>query len=117
MNRQQRRNGGADVPLSAVVKVDGVEYPFDPGEVTGTVELELFRQSGMVLSSVIEDVQRAPASFHIAALVFLSRRARGDVVTFDEVADAIRVTSEFELVFPDGEDDGPGGPPEPPAAD
>lgn len=114
MNREQRRSAPN---LGAVIKVDGVSYEFEPSEVSGAVELELYRQSGLVLSSVLEDVKRAPASFHIAAMVFLARRARGDEITFDAIASAIRVTSEFEMHFPEGDDKGTGDGPEALAAD
>lgn len=93
--------------LTMVLKVDGVSYPFRLSDVTAAIELELFQQSGgLKLTQVIQDVQDAPAGFHIAALVFLARRGTGDQVTFDEVASNMGLASDIEVEL-DGEDDTP----------
>jgi len=65
----------------------------------------LYNQSGgLRLLKVINEVTEAPAGFHIAALVFLSRRSQGDQVTFDEVADHMGLASEIEVIVDDDED-------------
>jgi len=86
--------------------VDGVRYPFNLSDISAKHELELYNQSGgLRLLKVIQEVSEAPAGFHIAALVFLSRIANGDVVTFDEVASHMGLASEIEmLVDEDGDD-------------
>lgn len=82
--------------------------------------MELWQQSGqgLTLSSIGEALASgSPALFHVAAVVFLARRARGDQVTFAEVSGAITFGSEVDFDTDTDTDDGSGGPPEPPAAD
>ena len=108
-----------DAPeLSMTIKVDGVAYPFNLSDVTASIELELYQQTnGLRLTQVISEIATAPAGFHIAALVFLARRSRGDQVTFAEVADHMGLASDLEVVM-DDDDAAPeaGGHPEVPAA-
>ena len=86
--------------------VDGVRYPFNLSDITAKHELELYNQSGgLRLIKVIQEVSEAPAGFHIAALVFLSRIAQGDKVTFDEVAEHMGLASEIEVIVDEFEGD------------
>jgi hypothetical protein len=71
--------------------------------------------TGFNLGDLIDSLKTRPATYHIAALVWLSRRISGHTVEFDDVADAITLTSEFELTV-DGDDAGDDSP-EAPAAD
>lgn len=90
--------------LSMTLVVDGVKYPFGLSNISASMELELYQQSGLILTKVVQEIAEAPAGFHVAALVFLSRRSRGDVVTFQEVADAMGLASEIDLQI-DGDDE------------
>jgi hypothetical protein len=105
---------GADVAMTIVV--DGVRYPFRLKDISASIELELYNQSGgLRLTKVIEEVVDGAAGFHIAALVFLARRAQGDEVTFSEVAGSMGLTSDIEVIV-DGDDQEDGDRPEVSAA-
>lgn len=97
-----KKNDATD--LSMVLVVDGVRYPFSLSDISASMELELYQQAGLILTKVVQEIAESPAGFHVAALVFLSRRSRGDAVTFAEVADAMGLASEIEIVM-DGDDD------------
>jgi hypothetical protein len=104
-----RQNQSADMRMR--ITVDGVTYPFDLTTVTANIELELWRQAGLKLTQIVAEVAEAPAGFHVAALVFLARRAQGDQITFDDVASHMGLASELniEVVEDDtpGDDDSP----------
>jgi hypothetical protein len=101
--REYKAKNAADVSMTFMV--DGVRYPFNLADISANMELELYNQSGgLRLLKVINEVTEAPAGFHIAALVFLSRRSQGDQVTFDEVADHMGLASEIEVIVDDDED-------------
>jgi hypothetical protein len=93
------------VELSMTMVVDGVSYRFNLADISAKMELALYQQSGLILTKVVQEVAESPAGFHIAALVFLARLSRGDDVTFDEVADAMGLASEIELVLDDADAD------------
>ncbi len=112
--RRQKKDGDQAV---MIITVDGESYRFDSSEVTSAMDRELFLQSKLTLAKVITAMADETVSpFMIAALVFLSRRAAGETVTYDEIEQAIGFDLELDLqqVDPDGEDD-PG--PEARAAD
>jgi hypothetical protein len=87
--------------FTMTLMVDGNRYPFSMSDISARMELELYRQSGLVLTKVIQEVSESPAGFHIAALVFLARISRGDEITFDEVADSMGLASEIEVMVED----------------
>ena len=92
------------------MKVDGVPYVFELSEVSSALEFELFRQtgSGLTLTQIFEAMESGPGSFHLAALVFLARRSRGDEITFDEIAGAMGFGSAIEVEVDDGAESEPG---------
>ena len=88
--------------VAMTVKVDGVPYRFELSEITAKLELDLYNQSGgLRLSKVLQEIADGPTGFHIAAIVYLARRARGDQITFDEVAGHMGIGSEIEVVMDD----------------
>lgn len=90
--------------MSMTVKVDGVPYRFEMGEISAKIELELYNQSGgLRLTKVLQEVVDGPTGFHVAAIVFLARRAQGDQITFDEVADNMGLASDLEIVMDEQE--------------
>lgn len=102
-NEYRKTEQSAD--LSMTIKVDGVAYPFNLSDVTASIELELYQQTGgLRLTQVISEIATAPAGFHVAALVFLARRSRGDQVTFTEVADHMGLASDLEVIMDDEDD-------------
>jgi hypothetical protein len=110
MNREQRRAAADDV---IGFKVDGVTYPLRMSDVSSTMELDLHRATGLTIVEIGEALEAGrPAVFHVAALVWLSRRTHGDSVSFQTVADAITYGSEVEAIAGSGD-----APPEAPAAD
>lgn len=101
---QPRTAKAADVSMTFLV--DGVRYPFNLADISAKHELELYNQSGgLRLLKVIQEVSEAPAGFHIAALVFLSRLSQGDNVTFDDVAEHMGLASEIEIVLDEDDDE------------
>lgn len=111
---EQKNNSGATIALI----VDGQHYTLDPTDITAAHELELWRETGLRLSQIVDDVASAPALFHVAAIVFLARRSRGDNVKFADVASAITVGSDINIDDTTDTADtiGGGGPPEQPAS-
>ena len=88
--------------LGMTITVDGVSYPFRLSDISAAMELELYQQTGgLRLTQVVQDIAEAPAGFHIAALVFLARRSRGDQVTFDEIASHMGLASDIDVVMED----------------
>lgn len=94
---EPKKSAAADLSMTMIV--DGVSYKFALTDISASMELELYQQAGLILTKVVQEVAESPAGFHIAALVFLSRRSRGEQITFAEVADAMGLASEIELVI------------------
>jgi hypothetical protein len=88
--------------VTMTIKVDGVAYRFDMRDVSAKMELDLYNESGgLRLLKVMEEVQDGPTGFHIAAIIYLARKARGEQVTFDEVASHMGLGSEIEVLVGD----------------
>jgi hypothetical protein len=96
MNREQRR---AQVDDTIGLKVDGVTYPLRMSDISATIEMELFRVTGLTITDIGTALTSgSPGVMHAAALVWLSRRTHGDTVAFGTVADAISYGSEIEII-------------------
>ena len=104
-----KKTADSDAASGAIsLKVDGVTYTVDIGELDHRAELALFRQSGLTVGELMSAMSSgAAAPFMIAALVFLGRLQHGDDVTFDAVAGAINYRSEVEIVTGDDSPKGP----------
>lgn len=103
-------------------ELDGVTYRLDPKDMTARREMALARATDGLLTSVgqiMAELQKAPATYHIAALTFLARLASGERdVSFDEIADSISYVTDIDLEFARADSDAAGsGPPEASAAD
>jgi hypothetical protein len=104
MNREQRRAADDVIGL----KVDGVTYPLRMSDISGTIEMELFRVTGMTVADLGTALASGtPGVMHAAALVWLSRRTRGDSVAWSTVADAITFGSEIEALGEEEPDHAP----------
>lgn len=80
------------------ITVDGVPYTFDLMGSSTMDRLELFRQSGLTMSGVVEAFrQRQYETFFVAAFVFLARRQMGQPASFMTIADAITWDSDIEM--------------------
>jgi hypothetical protein len=109
--RAERRKQKSDSNAAVMdLTIDGQTYRFDSSEITHRHELALWNQARLTMAEVFIALgQEKPAGFMVAALVFLSRVAEGDKVTFDEVAEAISLTeSDIDVKIISGaEDDEP----------
>lgn len=65
-------------------RFEGVEYDFDPQAITGKMERELWKAAGVSPMQAFEALA-AGASFGFAAILWLSRVQRGDLVTYGQV--------------------------------
>lgn len=96
------------------ITVDGEAYLFDDSEITSAMERELYLQSGLTVAGVGQGLSGGQgATFMIAALVFLARRAAGDTVKYLDVEAAITNDSDVDVKDCDEVGDAP----EAPAAD
>lgn len=66
---------------SVAFRVEGVDYVFDAGKMTGVLERELYAATKLTMMSLL-DAAQAGAMFAIAGLMFLARRQRGDRVQY-----------------------------------
>jgi len=73
--------------LKITITVDGEEYELVPARVPNRVELELYATTGLTVNELL--MAETWPRFMIASVIFLARRTRGDVVTWDEVAEGI----------------------------
>jgi hypothetical protein len=100
-NRAQRRSAKSTKTDNVVVSVtvNGESYSYDRDETDWRTEAELMQAIGLTPMNLIAKLgQGNYAPFMVAGIVFLARRAQGDPVTFDQIADAIDYAAEIEFV-------------------
>lgn len=82
-------------------RFEGKVYRFDPAEMTGRLERELWQATKLTMLQAFEALTGG-ASFGLAAVLWMSRRQAGEQVTYDEVESWLdgldKSTVEFELV-------------------
>jgi hypothetical protein len=104
--RRQQRTGEdrAQVRLT----IDGEEYLFDTAQVSHRHELALWQQARLTMLECFKALgDEKPALFLIAAIVYLARVSNGEKVTYDEVAEALTLSSDIDvhIVGDDDEED------------
>jgi len=111
--RRSQEVANAD-EIAMTIVVDSVRYRFDLSNITARMELDLYQQSGgLRLLKVMEELSDGATGFHIAAMVYLARRAEGENdITFDDVAEHMGLASDIEVIDDDevgseGSDDAP----------
>jgi hypothetical protein len=90
--------------------VDGVTYEFDFGAITALDDDDLSAQSnaGLTLAEVVDGSGSYVQSIrHVAALMWLSLRQRGQGKPYREVAASLRLDSTVEMRTPDPEEEAP----------
>lgn len=65
-------------------RFEGADYEFDPSAITGKMERELWKATGITPMQAF-DALAAGASFGLATILWLARVQRGDRVTYDQV--------------------------------
>lgn len=81
---EEKRDAALDEGLR--LTIDGQEYVVRAGDLTALDSRELRRQVGMSFTGLMSAFQSDPDIDLIAAVVWLARRIKGEVVTYEAVA-------------------------------
>lgn len=94
-------------------RYEGIIYRFSASEMTGALERELWQATKLTVQDIAEALGGG-ARFAVAALVWLSRRQRGEKVAYVAVEhdlDAAIAAGDVDLEILDGASEEEAGPP------
>ena len=90
--------------LTVSFKVDGVLYVVRKSDLSPRIEMELpAGKSFAAAINTLREAAGAPVPWALAVLMFLSRRAQGEQVTFDQILDTVSYDMEIELADETGD--------------
>lgn len=89
---------------SVSIRMDGEDYTMRMSELTARDSAALRNATGMSLRFLFSNLGKDPDLDAVAAVVWMARRQRGDDVSFDDVAAAIKYDTKFETIAATVED-------------
>jgi hypothetical protein len=102
---QARRTAGskpkADQSRGMQIEFDGQTYVVRQSDMTGQDARALRQEVGMSFAGLLTQMQADPDIDLIAAFIWLARRIKGDVITYDAILDSIGYESDIDVKLED----------------
>lgn len=85
------------------IRIDGVVYTIRAGDITGLMEHEFRRITGMSVRGMVDQMYRDPGLDTFAAFVFMAKTLNGAETTFEAELEALNYDSDFDVDAADAE--------------
>lgn len=95
----------AALEQSESIRIDGVTYTIRPADITGVLEREFRRQTGMSVRGMMEQLFLDPGLDSFAGFLFLAKTMAGGDTTFDAELGRLDYSSVFDVVDVEAEPD------------
>lgn len=94
------------------IEFDGQTYVVRQSDMTGQDARALRQEVGLSFQGLLKQMQTDPDIDLVAAFIWLARRIKGDIVTYDAILDSISYDTELDFKLEDKrtapvEDDSP----------